>query len=273
MKNFPNKRDFFYIVGFLVIAIIFIISGRLSDNTNVVDYVGFAGTIVSILLAVIAIIYSFYQSSTYENSTQKLDITASKIEQITNELSEVAHISGNIKSLKETVDTINNIVKNIEENLYDDINKKPEETTFNKHNLSNEDKNIEGFHHNKQFFESVANNLTVLASIVVVWIQKSHKLEVNFNIKECTSYFLESVMLEKEKNNTRYIGMENAINGLLIAYEHLDFFELDKVIDGEFEVLRFNEIFSEVIDEEKTDMSLLELHFMDIEEILARRKK
>ncbi|MEW4286186.1 hypothetical protein [Priestia koreensis] len=66
--------------------------------------------------------------------------------------------------------------------------------------------------------------------------------------------------------------MENAINGLLIAYEHLDFFKLDKVIDGEIKVLRFKEIFSEVIVERKTDISLLELYLKDIEEILVRRK-
>ncbi|UYG96739.1 hypothetical protein [Cytobacillus firmus] len=267
MKDFPSKRDFFYIVGFLVIAIIFIVSGRLSDNTSVVDYVGFAGTIVSILLAVIAIIYSFYQSSTYENSTQKLEITAKKIEQITNELSEVAEISGNIKYLKDTVDKINNIVVKIEANLYEDINQKPQQDIFNntKANTGN------GYNYDENFFGNVASNLTVLAAIVVVWIQKSHKKNVPFNIKDCTRYFIEDIMFERE-SNVRFIGIENAINGLLIAYEHLFFFKLTKLNENEFKVEEFDKHFANVIEGGNHNLNLLNKHFEDIERILTIKK-
>lgn len=268
MKGFPNKRDFFYIVGFLVIVIIFIISGRLSDNTNVIDYVGFAGTIVSILLAVIAIIYSFYQSSTYENSTQKLDTTANKIEKITNDLSEVAEISGNIKYLKDTVDKINNIVTNIEANLYEEINQKPKNDVPFSSNTTNFDTQ---FNYDKEYFEKVAGNLTVLASIVMVWLQKSYKLKVPFNIKDCTSYFIKDIMLEKE-NTVRFIGIENSIIGLLIAYEHLTFYKLNKLNESEFEVEFFDKILAEVIEEGETNMNLLYKHFEDIEKHLKKEK-
>jgi len=267
MKDFPNKRDFFYIVGFLIIAIIFIISGRLSGNTNVVDYVGFAGTIVSILLAVIAIIYSFYQSSTYENSTQKLDITANKIEEITNELSEVAEISGNITYLKDMVDKINNIVTNIETNLYEEIDKKPNPENIYNGTNSTVNMDTDGtFNYNKDYFEKVVGNLTVLSAIVVVWIQKSHKLKLNFNIRHCARFFVEDIMLENDKN--RLFGIENAINGLLIAYEHLYFFNLSKVNETEFKVNMYDENLSLVIDEGKTNISLLKEHFDKIEKLL-----
>ena len=269
MRDFPNKRDFFYIVSFLIILMIGVVSGRLSDNANVVDYVGFAGTIVSILLAVIAIIYSFYQSSTYENSTQKLDITANKIEQITNELSKVAEISGN---LKETVDKINNIVTNIEENLYEDINQKPQTNfSFSHETKSHETNSNNEFNYDKFYFENVASNLTVLASIVIVWIQKSHKNNVSFNIKDCTRYFIEDMMNEGH-NQLRFLGIENAINGLLIAYEHLFFFKLNKLNEDEFQVQDFNKHFTEVIEEGKTNMSLLSKHFKDIERIILSKK-
>lgn len=268
MKDFPNKRDFFYIVGFLVLAIIFIVSGRLTvEDKDVVDYVGFAGTIVSILLAVIAIIYSFYQSSTYENSTQKLDITANKIEGITKELSEVAKISGNITYLKEMVDKINYIVTNIETNLYDEIDKKPIIKGIYNGNTSNVHTDSDDkFKYNKEYFEKVVGNLTVLSSIVFVWIQKSHKLDLNFNIKHCARFFVEDVMLINDRN--RVFGIENAINGLLIAYEHLEFFNLSKVNETEFKVDMFDQNLSLVIDEEKTNLTLLKEHFEKIEKVL-----
>lgn len=268
MKGFPNKRDFFYIVGFLVIVIISITSERLSDNINVVDYVGFAGTIVSILLAVIAIIYSFYQSSTYENSTQKLDTTANKIEQITNELSEVAEISGNIKYLKETVDKINNIVTNIEANLYEEINQKPQPDVINSNIKAN---TLNNFNYDERFFENVASNLTVLAAIAVVWIQKSYKENVPFNIKDCTKYFIEDIMQEGE-NSVRLYGIENAINGLIIAYEHLFFFKLNKINENEFKVEDFDKNFAKVIEEGNKNLSLLNKHFEDIDRILKSKK-
>lgn len=269
MSSFPNNRDFFYIVGFLSIAIIFIITGRLSDNINVVNYIGFAGTIVSMLLAVIAIIYSFYQSSTYANSTQKLDMTANKIEEITEELSEVAEIGGNISYLKEMVDKISDIVTNIETNLnlYEEIDKKPSSMGMdNVTSSSVKVDNANDFDYDKEYFEKVVSNLTVLAAILIVWIQKCYKLNVNFNIKDCSRFFVEDIMMEK--NKYRLSEIENAISGLLIAYEHLDFFELTTTIKGEFKVNTYNEKLSTVLEEGKTDISLLQEHFDRIEKIL-----
>ncbi|WP_338779558.1 hypothetical protein [Metabacillus sp. FJAT-52054] len=270
--EFPNERDFFYIVSFLIIVVIFIVSHRLSDNTDVVAYVGFAGTIVSILLAVIAIIYSFYQSSTYENSTKKLDITANKIENITNELSEVAKIGGNIADLKGIVEKIDNTVTNIDSNFYEEMNKKPHSSSYNSVQIlpSNDDNDLEtAFNYDRKYFEKVTSNLTVLAAVVVVWIQKSYKLNVNFNIKDCTRFFVEDIMLEQDKN--RLLGFENAINGLLIAYEHLYFFDLKKLNEEEFKVNSFDKNLSDVIDDRPTEWSILEKHFDGIETLIKHK--
>jgi len=273
MKGFPSERDFYYIVGFLVIFIIFIISGRLADNVEVVAYVGFAGTIVSIILAVIAIIYSFYQNSTYANSTQKLDTTANKIVKITNELSEVAEISVNIKELKTTVDTINNIVTSIESNLYDQLNKKPENVSSHNHKFSSQDVNENpDFEYDKKYFEVAVSNLTVLSSVVIVWLQKSHKNNTIFDINECGRFFIESIMMDSFTNSS-LMGVKNSINGLLIAYEHLAFFTLRKLSENEFEVTNFDELLEEVIEEGKTQISLLNDHFDKIDEIIVHRKK
>ncbi|WP_148629488.1 hypothetical protein [Bacillus sp. E214] len=270
MKDFPNKRDFFYIVGFLIIAIIFIISENFSDNKNIVDYVGFSGTIISILLAVIAIIYSFYQNSTYINSTQKLDITAEKIEEITRKLSEVAEVSGNITYLKDMVDKINSIVTNIETNLYEEIDKKPlPGRVDNGANLTVKMDTDGTFKYDKVYFENVVGNLTVLSAIVVVWIQKCHKLNLNFNIRHCARFFVEDIMMEKD--NARLLGIENAINGILIAYEHLYFFDIKKVSEIEFKVNMYDANLSLVIDEGKTNIGILKEHFEKIEKLLLNK--
>lgn len=260
-----------------MISLIFVISGRLADNVEVVAYIGFAGTIVSILLAVIAIIYSFYQSSTYENATHKLDVSASKIEQITNELSKVSGISGNVEDLKRTVDVINGMVSNIEANMYDQLNIKPNKNhsygnmnfqSYSSDHIKSED--VE-FSYNKEYFTKVASNLTVLAAVVVVWIQKADKYKVKFNIKDCTRFFLEYVMFE-ERDTSRFLGIENAINGLLIAYEHLFFFDLKKVDKNEFEVRSFNKHFAEVIEEGETQISLLKEHFSEMDKLIRQNK-
>lgn len=56
-----TKKDLGYWILILVLAIITILTWRLGDNPDVIGYLGFGGTIASILLAVVALIYSFFR--------------------------------------------------------------------------------------------------------------------------------------------------------------------------------------------------------------------
>lgn len=61
-----SSNSFFWLLGlFIVIETQYIINGWVTgygNNQTIVNYVSFAGTIVSIILAVLAIVYSYYQN-------------------------------------------------------------------------------------------------------------------------------------------------------------------------------------------------------------------
>ncbi|MET3291834.1 UNVERIFIED_CONTAM: flagellar biosynthesis chaperone FliJ [Brevibacillus sp. OAP136] len=119
-----TKKDLCYIIAILICVIVSIFTIKLGDNQNVINYFGFAGTLISIILAVVALIYSFYQSSTYENSTSKLDNSANKIEEATLKLESVSDIKEVTSELQETytqlnmkVHEIQNIIKTVDKGI------------------------------------------------------------------------------------------------------------------------------------------------------------
>jgi hypothetical protein len=258
MKDFPNKRDFFYIVGFLVIAIIFIISGRLSDNVNVVDYVGFAGTIVSILLAVIAIIYSFYQSSTYENVNNKLDNSAQKIKNATEKLSNVSEIKsvldtfqnevgdmkGSIEDLKKIVNTIDSGVSSINEKWGE-----AEKGIFNSlRPTSNNNENVmadPGF--SLDYFIKFINKSGILSRYLLATVDYSlkHGLKV-VDLKELNKIYLEDFVNVKSSENL-LLRIESAQIGILTSYTQVGFIEVDIVTTQKFELSSTNKYLSEAL--------------------------
>lgn len=73
-----DERDYQWLIVCLVIAFIFIFViffGR--KGRGITDYFGFAGTLLSIVLSVLAIIWTYYTSSSSSTQTEML-IDASK---------------------------------------------------------------------------------------------------------------------------------------------------------------------------------------------------
>lgn len=60
-KPVIEKKDMGYWIVILVLVLIGVLTVKLGDNPDVIDYLGFGGTIASILLAVVALIYSFFR--------------------------------------------------------------------------------------------------------------------------------------------------------------------------------------------------------------------
>ncbi len=84
---------------------IFSYTGRLAHDTTLLNYISFAGTVVSIILAVVAIIYSYYQSSAFENTTSKLEKSADFIGEVTEELRAI-NMAGLTSDLHDTIKTV-----------------------------------------------------------------------------------------------------------------------------------------------------------------------
>lgn len=78
-----TDKDYKYIIGILVLMIIWVFSLFFGGKGNdVVSYVGFAGTIISIVLSVLAIIYAFYQSTTPNIYAQRLAEASERFQQV-----------------------------------------------------------------------------------------------------------------------------------------------------------------------------------------------
>lgn len=114
MKKKVTMKDLVYWIIMLILLNIFIITGRLSDNTTVLSYISFSGTLISIILAVIAIIYSYFQSSSFENMKTKLDDSVEKIQSATNDLESISQLS---ELTNKVSDSICNFEHNISNSL------------------------------------------------------------------------------------------------------------------------------------------------------------
>jgi hypothetical protein len=233
-KKFPDKKDFGYWILFLVIFNVFVITFRLGDNTSVVDYIGFAGTIMSLILAVIAIIYSFYQNSTYVNSTQKLESSADKIEEITKELAkakelqkvlfdfkgEVTNINESIAGLREVVSTIQHGVNNTLQSV--------EETRIELFGVINSSFSIEKeeYNYDSDYFRKVVDNSSLLSIFTLGLVYKSARFGFEFDISEWSRFYLDK-FAERPDIEAENINMfENLLVGMLIIYEQIGFIEV-----------------------------------------------
>ena len=89
------------------------------NNKELVNYISFAGTIASILLAIVSIIYAFYSNSQLSQTLGKLDNSSLSLEKISLSLDsssqKVSNISEQLSSeIQKLTETINFIPKSIE---------------------------------------------------------------------------------------------------------------------------------------------------------------
>ena len=103
-----DSKDYKYIILLLIIAIIGVFTFYYgTEDSQIVSYIGFAGTISSLILSVVAMIYTFYQSTTSANHTQKLSETSDTFIQTIQEFKETQHQLAETKNqLAVTVDSM-----------------------------------------------------------------------------------------------------------------------------------------------------------------------
>lgn len=87
-RSIIERKDLVY---WLIISVIFLIGSltvNVQSNEQLIDRTNFASTIASIILAVIAIIYTFYQSITNTANEYKLNSSIDKIDNASNAITE-----------------------------------------------------------------------------------------------------------------------------------------------------------------------------------------
>lgn len=112
-KPVIEKKDMGYWIVILVLVLIGVLTVKLGDNPDVIDYLGFGGTIASILLAVVALIYSFFQTAASGNTTALLEDSAMRIENVTKSLEKVNEITNITEKLEESLGALNLISSNM----------------------------------------------------------------------------------------------------------------------------------------------------------------
>ena len=107
MENFPTSKDYKYWLIGMVILVIYFSTKSLGGNTELVEFVAFSGAIVSILLAVIAIIYSYQQtnqsSKNYTNTQVLLNRISEHVSGIVDLKVEMANSNHGITDIKKTL--------------------------------------------------------------------------------------------------------------------------------------------------------------------------
>jgi hypothetical protein len=86
MDKFPNKRDFWYIFSMFILIDIFIIVQVVQTPSILSEKLEFASTLTSIILSVIAIIYTLVDSSINKQASAKIIEASSIISSVTNEV-------------------------------------------------------------------------------------------------------------------------------------------------------------------------------------------
>lgn len=140
INKITTKKDFIYWIIILIGLLVATLTFKLGDNKDVVSYFGFAGTLIAIILSLLAITYSLFQGSSSVVSTAKLVESADKIEQVTSNLKSV-----DVNEVLKKIDEIKLINKDMGSKLDSYIGK-----SITKQNIGNEltTENMIGFKYN-----------------------------------------------------------------------------------------------------------------------------
>ncbi|MFR6246775.1 MAG: hypothetical protein ACLUL3_10170 [Romboutsia timonensis] len=109
-----TKKDMAYWLAIILLFTIFWVSSYLYEDIDTVSYISFSGTIVSIFLGIVAIIYSFFQ--TFDNSSTKgelsklLEALNESSDKIVNSVNKFSELENNIESINSTTKEITKLV-------------------------------------------------------------------------------------------------------------------------------------------------------------------
>ena len=125
-KNFSRREWLMVIIILLMMqAGALTASHKFMSNQDVINYISFASTIASLLLAVLAIVYGFYQSESQKRAGDGVEVhlshlrtTADQIRAVSTTLSEnssgVSELSTSLKTLNETLHVTQNKLSAVE---------------------------------------------------------------------------------------------------------------------------------------------------------------
>ncbi len=181
MKESKIKIHFFYITFILICLIIALVTIKWKEIPNIIDYMTFAMTIASILLATLAIVYAFFSNSSFTknivslNDSSKIISDASKI------------ISKSSSELNKKIGDIPIILDKIDKKTDHTINKLNELKLLPLSESENFDIEI------KEYDDKVIHNLLHKISAnglkTLLFIKFSYNYKKQFNLESTSNHF------------------------------------------------------------------------------------
>lgn len=123
LHDWVQKKDLIYWLIIVMVCVISHYTYKYKDSSELISHWSFGGTIVSIILAIIAIVYTFYDNFTSKSSVQQLDNSSQKIKEITEKLDSSHLVNSSNKigdisvQLESIMENMGNKLKNINTEL------------------------------------------------------------------------------------------------------------------------------------------------------------
>lgn len=124
-KSIITKKDMAYWIVFLTIIGILWSSSHIYAKEDFTQYVSFSGTVTSIVLGVVAIIYSFFQSSDNSNSKESLQVVSTNLKKSSDEIKshteKVVGLDGKLEELSKSIEKVVDDVKEVSKDMQNSI--------------------------------------------------------------------------------------------------------------------------------------------------------
>ncbi|MEX2411337.1 MAG: hypothetical protein WD607_08215 [Candidatus Paceibacterota bacterium] len=265
-RSFTKREWVFMIV--IIITIQFLIQFTAwiySEDGSIISYISFTGTIVSIILALLAIIYAFVQTLTQQNSSQKLN---SQIDQL---VGVVKNIESSESGLNDLLDHTLNISRKVDESIAKQElieseigNVKDKLEFFEKPEYVNGlSEPAEGLTDNVKELLSkkiMTSSVGVVSNILIIYYGFIKELTVRNAVNELSKKYVEEQeskkVYAKGHANGSMIALASLLNSIdLLSYNDIDEkYKIDQILIDKIEKLikkakeGKNKSFKEVVD-------------------------
>ncbi|NUJ05047.1 hypothetical protein [Bacillus paranthracis] len=118
LHDWVQKKDLIYWLIIVMVCAISHYTYKYKDSGELISHWSFGGTIVSIILAIIAIVYTFYDNFTSKSSVQQLENSAGKIKDITEKL-DSSHLVNSSNKIEEISVQLEIIMKSMDNKMKD----------------------------------------------------------------------------------------------------------------------------------------------------------
>lgn len=189
-----TKREWIHLIITLSIVqgVIWFASFIYADNSSALGYVSFAGTIISIILAVLAIGYTYGESQQQKNSSHTLAQQLNSLDNISDRLAIQADALEDMKIVKDSMINISNQIESHFRENHQKIDFLSNNISILNNNISpqspkNTTSTSDGFFQNAKHFNHPLNYLNFV--IVALFFEKEFKKETHHTFEELVLTF------------------------------------------------------------------------------------